>query len=105
MVTEARDRGLPAYAETCPQYLFLSYDNYEEPGFDGAEALDVLDFEAGERERIGDFVQRPPAASQRGSAPHAKQHVCFRVTLPSAMGRTDGHTRVQRVAQLAVAVS
>jgi dihydropyrimidinase len=36
-VTEARDRGLPAYAETCPQYLFLSYDNYEEPGFDGAK--------------------------------------------------------------------
>lgn len=32
-----RDRGLPAYAETCPQYLFLSYDNYEEPGFDGAK--------------------------------------------------------------------
>jgi dihydropyrimidinase len=37
MVTEARDRGLPAYAETCPQYLFLSYDNYEEPGFAGAK--------------------------------------------------------------------
>ena len=37
MVTEARDRGLPAYAETCPQYLFLSYDNYEEPDFDGAK--------------------------------------------------------------------
>ncbi len=37
MVTEARDRGLPAYAETCPQYLFLSYDNYEEPGFEGAK--------------------------------------------------------------------
>jgi dihydropyrimidinase len=37
MVAEARDRGLPAYAETCPQYLFLSYDNYEEPGFDGAK--------------------------------------------------------------------
>jgi dihydropyrimidinase len=36
-VKEARDRGLPAYAETCPQYLFLSYDNYEEPGFDGAK--------------------------------------------------------------------
>jgi dihydropyrimidinase len=32
-----RDRGLPAYAETCPQYLFLSYDNYEEPGFAGAK--------------------------------------------------------------------
>jgi dihydropyrimidinase len=37
MVTEARDRGLPAHAETCPQYLFLSYDEYEEPGFDGAK--------------------------------------------------------------------
>ncbi len=37
MVTAARDRGLPAFAETCPQYLFLSYDNYEEPGFDGAK--------------------------------------------------------------------
>jgi dihydropyrimidinase len=36
-VTAARDRGLPAFAETCPQYLFLSYDNYEEPGFAGAK--------------------------------------------------------------------
>jgi dihydropyrimidinase len=37
MVTEARDRGLPAFAETCPQYLFLSYENYEEPDFAGAK--------------------------------------------------------------------
>jgi dihydropyrimidinase len=37
MVTAARDRGLPAYAETCPQYLFLSHQNYEEPGFEGAK--------------------------------------------------------------------
>src|SRR6202158_710705 len=37
MVTEARDGALPAYAETCPQYLFLSYENYEEPGFAGAK--------------------------------------------------------------------
>ncbi len=36
-VTAARDRGIPAYAETCPQYLFLSYENYEEPGFEGAK--------------------------------------------------------------------
>jgi dihydropyrimidinase len=36
-VTIARDRGLQAYAETCPQYLFLSHDNYEEPGFEGAK--------------------------------------------------------------------
>jgi len=37
MVTEARDRGLQAYAETCPQYLFLSYDNYEEADFAGSK--------------------------------------------------------------------
>src|SRR5215510_6674481 len=36
-VREARDRGTKAMAETCPQYLFLSYENYEEPGFEGAK--------------------------------------------------------------------
>src|SRR5580693_4988056 len=36
-VREARDRGLPAYAETCPQYLYLSLDNMDAPGFEGAK--------------------------------------------------------------------
>ena len=39
-VMEARDRGLPAYAETCPQYLFLSEDDLRgKPGdeFEGAK--------------------------------------------------------------------
>jgi dihydropyrimidinase len=36
-VREARDRGLPAYAETCPQYLYLSLENYDVPGFEGAK--------------------------------------------------------------------
>jgi len=36
-IKQARDMGLPAYAETCPQYLFLSYDDYERPGFEGAK--------------------------------------------------------------------
>jgi dihydropyrimidinase len=36
-VRRARERGLPVFAETCPQYLFLSYENYEEPGFEGAK--------------------------------------------------------------------
>jgi dihydropyrimidinase len=36
-VIAARDHGQSVYAETCPQYLFLSYDRYEEPGFDGAK--------------------------------------------------------------------
>src|SRR5437868_7516806 len=35
-VREARDRGLPAFAETCPQYLFLSVDDYGD-GWDGAK--------------------------------------------------------------------
>ena len=55
MVTEARDRGLPACAETCPQYLFLSYDNYEEPGFAGAK-----------------YVMSPPLRAR------AKQHELWR---------------------------
>lgn len=36
-VREARDRGLPVYAETCPQYLFLSIENFNVPGFEGAK--------------------------------------------------------------------
>ncbi|MFY9555794.1 MAG: dihydropyrimidinase [Blastocatellia bacterium] len=36
-VREARDIGLPAYAETCPQYLFLDYSLYEREGFEGAK--------------------------------------------------------------------
>ena len=35
-VREARDRGLPAFAETCPQYLFLSIDDLGN-GFNGAK--------------------------------------------------------------------
>jgi dihydropyrimidinase len=36
-VREARDRGLPVYAETCPQYLYLSLENFDAPGFEGAK--------------------------------------------------------------------
>jgi dihydropyrimidinase len=39
-VMEARDRGLPAYAETCPQYLFLDEDYLRgtpDDPFDGAK--------------------------------------------------------------------
>jgi dihydropyrimidinase len=38
-VAEARDRGLPAYAETCPQYLFLSLDDMNKPGFEDAKLV------------------------------------------------------------------
>src|ERR1700758_3446337 len=36
-VREARDRGLPGYSETCPQYLYLSIENMDAPGFEGAK--------------------------------------------------------------------
>jgi dihydropyrimidinase len=50
-VVEARDRGVPVYAETCPQYLFLSHHNYDEPGFDGAK-----------------YVMSPPLRAKAGQA-------------------------------------
>src|SRR5215468_6439627 len=36
-VQAARDLGLPAFAETCPQYLLLDYGLYEKPDFEGAK--------------------------------------------------------------------
>jgi dihydropyrimidinase len=36
-ITRARDAGINAFAETCPQYLFLDYSVYEQPGFEGAK--------------------------------------------------------------------
>src|SRR5262249_2968651 len=36
-VQAARDLGLPAFAETCPQYLFLDHTYYEQEGFEGAK--------------------------------------------------------------------
>ena len=36
-VREARDRGVPVFAETCPQYLLLSIEDLERPGFEGAK--------------------------------------------------------------------
>jgi len=36
-VREARDRGVPAFAETCPQYLLLTVDELARPNFEGAK--------------------------------------------------------------------
>ena len=54
-VAQARLRGVNAFAETCPQYLFLSYDNYEEPGFEGSK-----------------YVMSPPLRDK------SKQHLLWR---------------------------
>ena len=36
-VLDARDRGQPVFAETCPHYLFLTQDEMARDGFDGAK--------------------------------------------------------------------
>ena len=54
-VTEARDRGLPVHAETCPHYLFLTEEEYDRPGFEAAK-----------------FVMTPPLRSA------AHQHALWR---------------------------
>ena len=36
-IRAARARGLRLYAETCPQYLFLTADDLDKPGFEGAK--------------------------------------------------------------------
>lgn len=46
-ITRAREAGLPVMAETCPQYLLLSDQCYEEPDFQGAK-----------------YVMSPPLRSQ-----------------------------------------
>lgn len=36
-IHEGRERGLPIYGETCPQYLTLDEERYTDPGFEGAK--------------------------------------------------------------------
>lgn len=38
-ISDAQKRGLPVYAETCPQYLFLTRKDLDKPGFEGAKCV------------------------------------------------------------------
>lgn len=38
-IRDAQTRGLPIYAETCPQYLFLTRADLDKPGFEGAKCV------------------------------------------------------------------
>ncbi len=38
-IRAAKDRGQAVYGETCPQYLALSVDNFDAPGFEGAKFI------------------------------------------------------------------
>ncbi len=83
-VAAARARGLPVFAETCPQYLFLSDELYDAPGFEGAK-----------------YVMSPPLRDQhsqdrlwRGLATDelqvvATDHCPFRMADQKVLGRED----------------
>jgi dihydropyrimidinase len=38
-IKDAQTRGLPVFAETCPQYLFLTRKDLDKPGFEGAKCV------------------------------------------------------------------
>jgi dihydropyrimidinase len=38
-IREAQTQGQPIFAETCPQYLFLTRDDLDQPGFEGAKCV------------------------------------------------------------------
>ena len=38
-IQRAQARGLKVYGETCPQYMFLTLDDLDKPGFEGAKCI------------------------------------------------------------------
>ncbi len=67
-VREARDRGVPAFAETCPQYLLLSIEELERPNFEGAKYVFTppLRTETPSSETVGRVEGRPFAGGLDG---------------------------------------
>ncbi|MBA8824365.1 dihydropyrimidinase [Saccharopolyspora lacisalsi] len=49
-IAQARDAGLPVFAETCPQYLFLTADELARPGFEGAKYVCSTPLRPGEHQ-------------------------------------------------------
>ena len=83
-VREARDRGVPAFAETCPQYLLLSIEELERPNFEGAKYVFTppLRDKAASAETVG----RPEARSSAGGL-HRPLPVLFRRPEDPRQGR------------------
>ncbi|MBT8213601.1 MAG: dihydropyrimidinase [Acidimicrobiia bacterium] len=58
-VAEARTRGSNVFGETCPQYLFLGWDNLQEPGFEGAKyvcSTPVRNWDEGHQEAMWRYL-------------------------------------------------
>lgn len=83
-VREARDRGVAAFAETCPQYLFLNTDNYDEPNFGGAKYVMSPPLRApGNSEHLWSGLQRDDLALV------ATDHCPFCMKGEKELGRDD----------------
>ena len=52
-IHDAQKRGLPVYAETCPQYLFLTRKDLDKPGFEGAKCVCSPPPREGEQDQEG----------------------------------------------------
>jgi dihydropyrimidinase len=83
-VSRARRRGARVLAETCPQYLFLSSDNYDEPGFDGAKYVMSPPLRAKETQG---HLWRGLAAGDLQTV--ATDHCPFRMSDQKILGRDD----------------
>ena len=58
-VAQARARGSNVFGETCPQYLYLGWDNLREPDFQGAKYVcspPVRDWEQGHQEALWAYL-------------------------------------------------
>ncbi|MEE9297805.1 MAG: dihydropyrimidinase [Acidimicrobiia bacterium] len=58
-VAMARDRGSNIFGETCPQYLYLGWNNLREPDFEGAKyvcSTPVRDWEQGHQEALWKYL-------------------------------------------------
>ncbi len=83
-IARARERGVPAFGETCPQYLLLSDILYDQPDFEGAKYVcspPLRDRRAQER------LWRALAAGELQVV--ATDHCSFRMRDQKAAGRDD----------------
>ena len=70
-VKEARDLGLPAFAETCPQYLFLDHQLLRQAGFGRRQVCDdaASAREVESRRALDRFAHERPAGCRHRSLP------------------------------------
>ncbi|WP_426956150.1 dihydropyrimidinase [Muricoccus radiodurans] len=58
-IAAAQARGLPVWGETCPQYLTLTADDMDRPGFEGAKFMcSPAPRSAAEHARVWEMIQR-----------------------------------------------